>query len=198
MTEAVILCQFCCPRYTENEVTQSWNCIFLNVVWVPRSSAAFALCIIIWSHLQAENIILAKRKDFCYMLFGRLLWLWTGAKIRTFFMTLCFCINEGFFEYDLLFAHLGMDPISVSLEESTGKETVICESKVCSHRWVRPERNRSWKSLQWHSGHDWMDTQRQKSLKKEREGGNQWMTLWTRRRQIKRWFGMSSMSGRKH
>ncbi|XP_069709090.1 molybdenum cofactor sulfurase [Phaenicophaeus curvirostris] len=28
----------------------------------------------------------------------------------------------------------GMDPISVSLEENTGKETVICESKVCSHR----------------------------------------------------------------
>lgn len=28
----------------------------------------------------------------------------------------------------------GMDPISVSLEESTGNETVICESKVCSHR----------------------------------------------------------------
>ncbi|NXE76255.1 MOCOS sulfurase, partial [Cochlearius cochlearius] len=28
----------------------------------------------------------------------------------------------------------GMDPISVSLEENTGKEAVICESKVCSHR----------------------------------------------------------------
>ncbi|KFP27990.1 Molybdenum cofactor sulfurase, partial [Colius striatus] len=28
----------------------------------------------------------------------------------------------------------GMDPISVSLEENTGKETVICESKVCTHR----------------------------------------------------------------
>ncbi|NXE04421.1 MOCOS sulfurase, partial [Lophotis ruficrista] len=28
----------------------------------------------------------------------------------------------------------GMDPISVSLEENTGKDTVICESKVCSHR----------------------------------------------------------------
>ncbi|XP_061305052.1 molybdenum cofactor sulfurase isoform X4 [Pezoporus flaviventris] len=28
----------------------------------------------------------------------------------------------------------GMDPISVSLEENTGKETVISESKVCSHR----------------------------------------------------------------
>ncbi|NXX16127.1 MOCOS sulfurase, partial [Podargus strigoides] len=28
----------------------------------------------------------------------------------------------------------GMDSISVSLEENTGKETVICESKVCSHR----------------------------------------------------------------
>ncbi|XP_030360521.1 molybdenum cofactor sulfurase isoform X2 [Strigops habroptila] len=28
----------------------------------------------------------------------------------------------------------GMDPVSVSLEENTGKEAVICESKVCSHR----------------------------------------------------------------
>ncbi|XP_010192128.1 PREDICTED: molybdenum cofactor sulfurase [Mesitornis unicolor] len=28
----------------------------------------------------------------------------------------------------------GMDPISVSLEENTGKEAVISESKVCSHR----------------------------------------------------------------
>ncbi|XP_066848732.1 molybdenum cofactor sulfurase isoform X6 [Anser cygnoides] len=28
----------------------------------------------------------------------------------------------------------GMDTISVSLEENTGKEAVICESKVCSHR----------------------------------------------------------------
>ncbi|NXI47277.1 MOCOS sulfurase, partial [Galbula dea] len=28
----------------------------------------------------------------------------------------------------------GMDPISISLEENTGKEAVICESKVCSHR----------------------------------------------------------------
>ncbi|NXY40253.1 MOCOS sulfurase, partial [Ceuthmochares aereus] len=28
----------------------------------------------------------------------------------------------------------GMDPVSVSLEENTGKETVISESKVCSHR----------------------------------------------------------------
>ncbi|NXX76619.1 MOCOS sulfurase, partial [Urocolius indicus] len=28
----------------------------------------------------------------------------------------------------------GMDPISVSLEENTGKEAVICESKVCTHR----------------------------------------------------------------
>ncbi|NXR16038.1 MOCOS sulfurase, partial [Semnornis frantzii] len=28
----------------------------------------------------------------------------------------------------------GMDPISVSLGENTGKEVVICESKVCSHR----------------------------------------------------------------
>ncbi|XP_031445284.1 molybdenum cofactor sulfurase-like [Phasianus colchicus] len=28
----------------------------------------------------------------------------------------------------------GMDPISVSLEENTGKEAVIYESKVCSHR----------------------------------------------------------------
>ncbi|XP_075272814.1 molybdenum cofactor sulfurase isoform X2 [Opisthocomus hoazin] len=28
----------------------------------------------------------------------------------------------------------GMDPISVSLEENTGKEATICESKVCSHR----------------------------------------------------------------
>ncbi|XP_068860263.1 molybdenum cofactor sulfurase [Aphelocoma coerulescens] len=28
----------------------------------------------------------------------------------------------------------GMDPISVSLEDNTGKEAVICESKVCSHR----------------------------------------------------------------
>ncbi|KAM6283059.1 molybdenum cofactor sulfurase [Porphyrio hochstetteri] len=28
----------------------------------------------------------------------------------------------------------GMDPISVSLEENTGTEAVICESKVCSHR----------------------------------------------------------------
>ncbi|KFP62527.1 Molybdenum cofactor sulfurase, partial [Cariama cristata] len=28
----------------------------------------------------------------------------------------------------------GMHPISVSLEENTGKEAVICESKVCSHR----------------------------------------------------------------
>ncbi|XP_042695762.1 molybdenum cofactor sulfurase [Centrocercus urophasianus] len=28
----------------------------------------------------------------------------------------------------------GMDPISVSLEENIGKEAVICESKVCSHR----------------------------------------------------------------
>ncbi|NWI20820.1 MOCOS sulfurase, partial [Crypturellus soui] len=28
----------------------------------------------------------------------------------------------------------GMDPISVSLEENPGKEAVICESKVCSHR----------------------------------------------------------------
>ncbi|NXH89744.1 MOCOS sulfurase, partial [Edolisoma coerulescens] len=28
----------------------------------------------------------------------------------------------------------GMDPVSVSLEDNTGKEAVICESKVCSHR----------------------------------------------------------------
>ncbi|NXP99002.1 MOCOS sulfurase, partial [Vidua macroura] len=28
----------------------------------------------------------------------------------------------------------GMDPISVPLEDNTGKEAVICESKVCSHR----------------------------------------------------------------
>ncbi|NXA33940.1 MOCOS sulfurase, partial [Eudromia elegans] len=28
----------------------------------------------------------------------------------------------------------GMDPISMSLEENPGKEAVICESKVCSHR----------------------------------------------------------------
>uniref|UniRef100_A0A8C0ARJ8 Molybdenum cofactor sulfurase n=1 Tax=Buteo japonicus TaxID=224669 RepID=A0A8C0ARJ8_9AVES len=28
----------------------------------------------------------------------------------------------------------GMEPISVSLEENPGKEAVICESKVCSHR----------------------------------------------------------------
>ncbi|NXV47308.1 MOCOS sulfurase, partial [Uria aalge] len=28
----------------------------------------------------------------------------------------------------------GMDPISVSLEENTGNEAAICESKVCSHR----------------------------------------------------------------
>ncbi|NWJ04266.1 MOCOS sulfurase, partial [Crypturellus undulatus] len=28
----------------------------------------------------------------------------------------------------------GMDPISISLEENPGKEAVICESKVCSHR----------------------------------------------------------------
>ncbi|XP_025955660.1 molybdenum cofactor sulfurase isoform X3 [Dromaius novaehollandiae] len=28
----------------------------------------------------------------------------------------------------------GMDPISLPLEENTGKEAVICESKVCSHR----------------------------------------------------------------
>lgn len=39
-----------------------------------------------------------------------------------------------FFNYILLSAHLGMDPISISLEEDTGKEAVMYESKVCSHR----------------------------------------------------------------
>ncbi|XP_051466774.1 molybdenum cofactor sulfurase isoform X1 [Apus apus] len=44
----------------------------------------------------------------------------------------------------------GMDPISVSLEDNTGKETVICESKVCSHRvktYDCGERTAGWFSL---------------------------------------------------
>ncbi|XP_065485415.1 molybdenum cofactor sulfurase isoform X2 [Caloenas nicobarica] len=44
----------------------------------------------------------------------------------------------------------GMDPISVPLEEDTGKEAVICESKVCSHRvktYDCGERTADWFSL---------------------------------------------------
>lgn len=38
------------------------------------------------------------------------------------------------FKYDFFSTHLDMDPISVPLEDNTGKEAEICESKVCSHR----------------------------------------------------------------